>query len=301
MRVIRFTSLGKEPRLGLVQDDWIIDLTEADPSVFSSWMRALQKADEQQVSISELITKCLKKSRRRYRYSKLLNATSEDQPHLVIPLDPPEVWACGVTYLRSRVAREEETKSKGIYDEVYDASRPEIFFKGTHRSCVGPNQNVGIRFDSNWNAPEPELAFILGLRHEIIGFTVGNDMSSVDLEAENPLYLTQAKVYNNSCALGPCVLLTENSGNPDFRIRLRILREMQVAYEGESRTSRMKRNLQELREYLTRCNDVPPLTVCLTGTGIVPPEDFTLKEGDIVEIGIDEIGLLRNPVVCVGT
>ncbi len=297
MRLVRFTSPDGSPRLGLLQDDTVIDLLEADEHIFRTWQALLAKAEEERTSISKLIREYSRRVRGRYSYSKLWAAAYGQNPHLLIPIEPTEVWASGVTYVRSRRAREGETAIKGIYEKVYFSARPEIFFKGTYRCCVGPNERVGIRYDSNWNVAEPELAFILGLKREIIGFTAANDMSSRDLEAENPLYLPQAKIYNNSCALGPSVLLSDKSSNPHLGINLRILRDKQVAYEGRTRTSKMRRSFDELRAYLIRCNDVPPLTVCLTGTGIVPPEDFILEEGDVVEVDIDKIGVLRNQVV----
>ncbi len=300
MRVVRFTSHNRRARLGLVSDDGVIDLSQTEGPGLSSWHAILRRATEQRVSIWKLLLRSCKNCKATYSYSELWKSTSPEKPHRLTPDDPPEVWACGVTYLRSRKAREEESTTKGIYDKVYDADRPEIFFKGTSRCCVGPNESIGIRYDSRWNVPEPELAFVLGSRLEIIGLTAANDVSSRDLEAQNPLYLPQAKIYNGSCALGPSVLVTEDAGTPDLKISLRVVRGKRVAFEGETRTSRMKRSLEELRTYLLRCNDVPPLTVCLTGTGIVPPDDFALGEGDLVEIGIDRIGVLRNPVIKVG-
>jgi 2-dehydro-3-deoxy-D-arabinonate dehydratase len=219
------------------------------------------------------------------------------RPRLVIPIVPPEVWGAGVTYLRSREARELETKVKGIYELVYDAERPEIFFKATSSRCVGPSETAYIRSDTRWAVPEPELALVLGPKHEIAGFTIGNDLSARDIEGENPLYLPQAKIYRGSCALGPTITLRGSISDPmNIEIRMRILRIGREVFRGSINTSKMKRRLEELVEYLVRDNVIPAGTVLLTGTGIVPPDNFTLKDGDLVEIEADGIGVLKNPI-----
>jgi len=180
---------------------------------------------------------------------------------------------------------------------VYSAKRPEIFFKATAHRCVGPDDEIGIRGDSEWNVPEPELAFVLGPKREIIGFTGGNDVSSRDIEGTNPLYLPQAKIFEACCAIGPSIVTVDEVGSePKLNIRCRIYRSGEVMFEGETNTGNMRRSLEELRSYLCKYNPVPPGSVCLTGTGIVPPEDFTLKEGDLVEIEIEKIGILKNRV-----
>jgi 2-dehydro-3-deoxy-D-arabinonate dehydratase len=220
-----------------------------------------------------------------------------DKPHLLKPIVPPEIWACGVTYIRSRTARETETAAKGIYDLVYDAERPEVFFKATPHRCVGPNQPVCIRQDSKWCVPEPELAVVVGKDGRVLGFMAGNDMSARDIEGENPLYLPQAKVYEGCCSLGPVLVTPPSIGNArDLTVKMTIVREGGVAYEGQTNTSSMKRAVPELINFLMRNNPVPPGSICLTGTGIVPPDDFSLRENDLVEISIDNIGTLRNPV-----
>ena len=163
--------------------------------------------------------------------------------------------------------------------------------------ALAPGEEICIRGDSYWNVPEPELAFILGLNQEIIGFTVGNDVSSRDIEGENPLYLSQAKIYEGCCALGPSIVTVDEVGaEQKIRIECRVFRSGSLIFEGSTETSQMKRSFEELRSYLCRYNPVPPGSVCLTGTGIVPPDDFSLEEGDIVEISIEKIGTLRNPV-----
>lgn len=225
--------------------------------------------------------------------------TLDAEGPLLAPLDRQEVWAAGVTYLRSKVARMEESAGGGsFYDRVYEAERPEIFLKATPSRVVGPGGDVRIRTDSRWNVPEPELALVITPTGRLVGYTLGNDMSSRDIEGENPLYLPQAKVYEQSCALGP-VILVEEAPRPhrDFALRLTIRRGGRSVFEGETSTDRMKRQFQELIEYLMRDNLFPDGAFLLTGTGIVPPDDFTLEPGDQIEIASPEIGVLRNQVV----
>jgi 2-dehydro-3-deoxy-D-arabinonate dehydratase len=215
------------------------------------------------------------------------------------PIGTQEVWAAGVTYFRSRTARMEEAKAGGggnFYDRVYSASRPELFFKATARRVVGPGQPVRVRSDSRWSVPEPELALAINARGRIIGYTIGNDMSARDIEGENPLYLPQAKVYTESCALGPCVLLTSEALPPDTPIALQIRRGEALAFDGSTTLAAMKRSVQELADYLFRDNVFPSGCVLLTGTGVVPPDDFTLQSGDVIAITIPPIGTLENTV-----
>ncbi|HVO72345.1 MAG TPA: fumarylacetoacetate hydrolase family protein, partial [Aggregatilineaceae bacterium] len=219
-----------------------------------------------------------------------------DQPHWLAPVDEQDVWAAGVTYERSRQARQEEALDGGdIYARVYGAERPELFFKAQGRHVVGPGGAVGIRADARWSVPEPELSVVFNPALEAVGFTTGNDMSSRDIEGANPLYLPQAKVYTASCALGPGIVLA-SSDWPVVAIHLYIRRAGEPVFEGETHTARLRRPLAELAEYLGRSNRFPDGVVLLTGTGIVPPPDFTLAAGDVIEITIDGIGTLINPV-----
>jgi 2-dehydro-3-deoxy-D-arabinonate dehydratase len=215
------------------------------------------------------------------------------------PLDDHEVWAAGVTYERSKVAREQESdRAATFYDLVYTASRPEIFFKATASRVVGPGQPVRVRADTKWCVPEPELALVLNPQLDLVGFTVGNDMSARDIEGENPLYLPQAKVYDACCALGPAITLAVDMPPREaIGIRLEIDREGATIFEGETSVARMKRQFGELIGWLGRDNLFPHGAVLLTGTGLVPPDDFSLKSGDLVRITIDGIGTLTNPVV----
>ncbi len=216
---------------------------------------------------------------------------------LAAPVDRQEVWAAGVTYLRSRDARMEESTQRDVYDRVYDADRPELFLKATPSRVVGPDEAVAIRGDSTWDVPEPELALVLNRDGETVGYTVGNDVSSRSIEGENPLYLPQAKVYTACAALGPVVALAwEVEDITNLGIRLAIRRSGVVSFEEETSTSQIHRPLPELVAYLFRHNVFPHGVVLMTGTGIVPPAEFTLEDGDEVEIIIAGIGTLRNPV-----
>jgi 2-dehydro-3-deoxy-D-arabinonate dehydratase len=215
------------------------------------------------------------------------------------PIGNQEVWAAGVTYYRSRTARMEESKSAGggdFYDRVYAADRPELFFKSTPSRVSGPNQPVRIRRDSKWNVPEPELALVVNSLGQIIGYTIGNDMSSRDIEGENPLYLPQAKVYSQSCGLGPAILIRSEPLPPETEIHLEILRSHATVFHGQTKLSELKRTPQELVDYLFRDNVFPYGCFLLTGTGIVPPDEFTLAVEDEIRITIEPIGTLVNHV-----
>ena len=216
------------------------------------------------------------------------------------PIGGQEVWAAGVTYYRSRSARIEESKDAGggsFYDRVYSAERPELFFKSTAHRVAGPGGQVRIRKDAAWSVPEPELTLLINPRGEIIGYTIGNDMSSRDIEGENPLYLPQAKVYDHSCALGPCVVVSCEPLPSSTQIRLEILRSGEAEFSGSTTLAELKRDPATLVEYLFRDNSFPFGTFLMTGTGIVPPDSFTLASGDRVRISIDPIGVLENEVI----
>jgi 2-dehydro-3-deoxy-D-arabinonate dehydratase len=215
------------------------------------------------------------------------------------PIRSQEVWASGVTYLRSKTARMEEAKDAGggdFYDKVYDAERPEIFFKATPQRVVGPNGAVRIRSDSKWNVPEPELTLALNSAGRYFGFSVGNDMSSRDIEGQNPLYLPQAKTYAGSAGLGPCLVVTADLPPADTAIRLDIRRDGASVFAGDTEVSQIKRPLLSLAEFLFRDNTFPHGAWLMTGTGIVPPDSFTLAHGDEILITIEPAGTLRNTV-----
>jgi 2-dehydro-3-deoxy-D-arabinonate dehydratase len=232
-----------------------------------------------------------------------LDAEAKPRPlnavRLLAPIDAQEVWGAGVTYERSKVARQEESETGGsFYDQVYRADRPELFFKATPSRVVGPGQAIRVRSDTRWCVPEPELALVLSPDLRIVGMTVGNDVSARDIEGRNPLYLPQAKVYDACCALGPVLTLSDAMPSPkSIGIRLVIQRDGQTAFEGQTSTGRMARTFEELVSWLGRDNSFPTGAFLLTGTGIVPPDEFTLQAGDLVQITIDGIGTLSNPVI----
>ena len=222
-----------------------------------------------------------------------------EQVVLLPPIDNQEVWAAGVTYKRSQTARMEESEtSADCYDRVYQSARPEIFLKATPNRVSGPGEPVRIRADSKWDVPAPELALVMNSRLELVGFTIGNDVSSRDIEGENPLYLPQAKVYNQCCGLGPYIVLASSVADPSaLEISLSIERDGNSAFQGETSISEMARSFDDLLGWLGRENSFPNGAFLLTGTGIVPDSDFTLQDGDLVHISISGIGTLSNPVV----
>jgi 2-dehydro-3-deoxy-D-arabinonate dehydratase len=217
---------------------------------------------------------------------------------LLAPIDgETEVWAAGVTYKRSEEARKEESGTPDIYARVYSAQRPELFFKANPRRVAGPDAPISIRADSSWNVPEPELALVINASAQIVGYTIGNDMSSRSIEGENPLYLPQAKIYANCCALGPAITPAWEIADPyNLTIGLTIERDGQVYWQGETSTRELKRRFEELVSYLFLENDFPDGVMLCTGTALVPERHFTLQPGDIVQITIEQLGILRNPV-----
>lgn len=237
-----------------------------------------------------------------YLATLLRDLRSADAPRpadLLPPIDKQEVWAAGVTYFRSRTARIEESKAATgghFYDLVYNAERPELFFKAPAWRVVGSGGTVRFRGDARWNVPEPEVALIVSPRGRIVGYTIGNDMSSRDIEGENPLYLPQAKVYDGACALGPAILVAETPPAPTTRIHLEIRRGGRPVFTGSTALSEMKRDFETLVKYLYRETSFPDGCVLLTGTGIVPPDGFTLQHGDETLITVDGIGTLQNVV-----
>ncbi|MCC7010290.1 MAG: fumarylacetoacetate hydrolase family protein [Acidobacteria bacterium] len=285
MRLCRFTKGSGKVRVGLAATDrTIFDLTGAGVDRLTP----LLEADDVMAAVSDVIR-------------DTLPSVALATVHLLAPVEQQEVWAAGVTYLRSKTARMEESDfSATAYDRVYDAERPEIFFKSLPEKVVGPGDTVGIRADARWNVPEPELALVINSRGRLVGCTIGNDMSSRDIEGENLLYLPQAKVYARSCALGPWI--TIGSAEDEIRtwtIRLDITRGGQTVFSGQTSVGQIKRRFDELVGYLFRSQAFPNGAVLLTGTGVVPDESFTLAPGDRISIGIDGIGVLDNTVTVV--
>ncbi len=227
---------------------------------------------------------------------KLASAHPMEVPP-ILPLRPAEVWACGCTYEASSSFRDAEHGTReGFYAHVYREPRPEIFFKGTARVCVGPGEPIGIRSDSEFTAPEPELAVVLGSKGAIVGYTLANDVSAWDIERENPLYLPQSKVYNGCCSLGPVIVTTDELTDPyNLEISCTISRAGKTIFSGSVHTSKLNRKIETLVEYLLRSNSVPRGSVLLTGTGIIVAQDAALQPGDICTISVPEIGELSNP------
>jgi 2-dehydro-3-deoxy-D-arabinonate dehydratase len=286
MKLCRFTAAtNPDVRIGLIANaNIVLDLTDAG-------IRRMQDLIEQRDLAGELT-----------RLSQAgLPAHSLDDVRLLTPVESQEVWAAGVTYLRSKQARMEESEfSATAYDRVYDAARPEIFFKSLPDKVVSPGEAVGIRRDAGWNIPEPELALVISSSGHIVGYTIGNDMSSRDIEGENLLYLPQAKIYTASCAVGPWIVV--GPGEDDARqwsIGLEIRRGGDVVFAGDTRAGQIKRPFSELVEYLFRSQQFPNGAVLLTGAGVVPPDSFTLEARDSVRISISGIGTLENPVAVV--
>lgn len=227
------------------------------------------------------------------------NSASLLNGSILPPVGRQEIWASGVTYYSSREARIEESKDAGggdFYDRVYNAERPELFFKSTASRAVGHKQDVRIRKDSKWNVPEPELTLVITPNAKIIGYTIGNDMSSRDIEGENPLYLPQAKSYDGAAAVGPCIWLTKEPIAMDTKIKIQIVRKGNTVFEGETEVGQMKRKLTDLVSYLYREMSFPYGSLLMTGTGVVPPDSFTLDHGDVIDITVDSIGTLSNTV-----
>lgn len=283
MQLARFVGPAGDVGVGLVRGDALLTLplAEAGLATLADLLETPQPA-----SVVDALAQ---------RPTTLVPLTAAQ---LLPPIDQQEVWAAGVTYTRSRSARmEESVAAASVYDRVYAADRPELFFKASPHRTVGHGGRVRIRRDAAWNVPEPELALVLNSRLAVVGYTIGNDMSSRDIEGENPLYLPQAKVYDGACALGPWITLPlAMPPRERIGIRLRVVRRGAEAFAGETSIARMARSFEDLVGYLGRDNSFPRGAFLLTGTGIVPDKDFTLEPGDRVEIDIDGIGKLVNDV-----
>lgn len=284
MPICRFhTGDPAEARIGLLDGNHVVPFAATDGAASIRELLRLPRADMD----AEIA---------RVRTSGAAPVPAHDAI-LLAPIDAQEVWACGVTYLRSRDARMEESTEEDVYERVYQAERPELFFKATASRVTGPGQAAAIRSDSTWDVPEPEIALVINAHREIVGYTVGNDMSSRSIEGENPLYLPQAKMYTACAGLGPVIALTDEIDDPTaLGVKLTIERGGTTAFAGETSTSQMARSFEDLVTYLHRHNAFPDGAFLMTGTGIIPPSEFTLEDGDIVSIAIDSIGTLTQPV-----
>ncbi len=280
MKLVKFAHNDQE-RVGVLNED--DSVTPFDPAKVESLSQLLESA-----SPSETAQAALQEG-----------SIAASEIEILAPIDQQEVWAAGVTYKRSQTARMEESEAAAsCYDRVYASPRPELFLKATPHRVSGPGRPLRIRSDAEWNVPEPELTLVLNSKKQLVGFTVGNDMSSRDIEGDNPLYLPQAKVYDQCCGLGPCITLVDAMPERnDIGIRLAIHRDGNLVFSGETGVDQMARTFEDLIGWLGRDNSLPTGAFLLTGTGVVPDSDFTLRAGDVVEISIDGVGLLSNPVV----
>jgi 2-dehydro-3-deoxy-D-arabinonate dehydratase len=290
MNIIRYRKQDGAVQLAAVQDSGIItDLPDSD------FMALVYEARRQGITVLSYVSEAVSRT--------APSAEQLDSLELLVPIEAPEVWAAGVTYQRSREARNYEATggkmdATTFYDKVYDAVRPELFFKSTAARTVGPGGDLQLRSDSGWQVPEPELGLVLDSSGTIVGYTIGNDMSCRDIEGENPLYLPQAKMWRRSCSIGPAVRLVESVEDPyALEINCRIYRGDVPMFDGYASTGQLKRKLEELVSFLHRDNIVFDGTVLLTGTCVVPPNEFSLAHGDRIEIRISGIGTLVNPVI----
>ena len=298
IQICRLSLPDTGERLAAVAGAQLFDLTATGRAEYASleaWLKSGDQAGKERMA--QALRSLVPTLPPVAALSELAAAPDPNAAHLPALPDTQEVWAAGVTYLRSRAAREAESAQVGVYDKVYDAERPELFFKATPHRVAGPGDAVCIRSDSAWNVPEPELTVVLSPDLQVIGYTVGNDMSSRDIEGANPLYLPQAKIYSGCCSFGPFITLWDDfeRGAP-ANIELTIRRDSQVAFRGTTSVGLMKRTVPELVSFLGRHNTFPKGAFLMTGTGIVPSDDFTLRAGDQVEISIDRIGTLSNMV-----
>jgi 2-dehydro-3-deoxy-D-arabinonate dehydratase len=292
-QLVRFYHPAVGIRIGVLRDSKVHDVTDTLPSVTAFLRSTLHHVQEAIAGVEAVAAD----AEITYPITLFDNDLDSGLPCLLAPCDDQDVWAAGVTYERSRAARQEEAQDGGdVYARVYVAERPELFFKSQGRRVVGTRGPIGIRADSHWNVPEPELVLVINPAMELVGFSIGNDMSSRDIEGANPLYLPQAKVYKYACALGPGILLNPSSTWPDVHIDVRIQRDGAEVFNGTVHTSRIKRRIEELISFLGRSTEFPDGVMLFTGTGIVPPNDFTLAAGDQVSITVDFIGTLTNTV-----
>ena len=301
MRYYQFSIRG-ESHLGVeTSDDTLFDLTSANPHA-TDLFALLRAASLMGVSLDHVARQIVDRGIASTLSIEELHENSGEQTHgpkLEMPFLPPEVWAAGVTYESSMFERQAESDTPDVYGKVYVADRPEVFFKATPSRVTGPYGEVGIRSDSTWDVPEPELAFVL-FDGKVAGYTCGNDMSSSSIEGDTPLYIPQAKVYDKSCSIGPCFATLDSVGDPqDLAVRLTIQRDGDEAFNGTTSTSLMFRDCEYIADWLQRHNSVPDGTTVVTGTGVIPPMDFTLAEGDIVNVEIEAIGRLTNTVTVV--
>lgn len=294
MRLAQIAFSSGDVHAGLVEGEDVVDIAGFSND---SVLNLLRRASTVGRSLAEVLAGAPRGAR--YSLRSLENPASPDAPRLTIPIHPPEVWGCGVTYRRSAEFRDDDaqTATRGIYDQVYSSARPEIFFKATAARCVGPGEPIGLRSDSEFTAPEPELAIVLDRAGQVVGYTIANDVSAWDIERLNPLYLPQSKIFQGCCALGPTIVTPDEAGDGrGLRLVCRIYRDGLMTFEGEVRTDRINRTFEELIKYLMLDNPIPDGTVVCTGTGVIVTHENALAPGDVVEIEVERLGVLRNAV-----
>ena len=282
-----------------VKPNLLISLSHIDSNIISV-DQLLSASFLSNQTIDEIASKILDKSNDQLEVaiSEIGFTIAEDANFQILrPFDPPEIWAAGVTYKSSEMERRRESETPDLYSEVYGAARPEIFLKSTSDRCMGPLDDIGIRNDSKWDVPEAELGFVL-FNGEVCGFPCGNDVSSRSIEGENALYLPQAKIYDQSCSIGPCFVSSESINDPqNLQVSCTVIREGNQIFFGQTNTNQMARGIKDLATWLQKSNTIPNMSVVLTGTGVVPPPEFSLLENDTVRIEIQDIGILENVVV----
>ena len=299
MKLCQFYLPGKGKRVGVLVGEAVLDVTAPRAGVGS--VIELIAAAGTAARLESRVRTLARTARTRVPWASLDRAPSVRHPHLLAPLDPPEIWGAGITYRRSREYYEAHTgeggRTKGIYDFVYESERPELFFKATAARMAGPHAPIHVRADSTLTAVEPELALVIGRRGAIVGYTIGNDLSAWDIERANPLFLPQSKMYDGCFACGPVLVTAAEVGDPHaLELSCAIQRNGRTIYTGRVNTKEMRRQCPDLVAWLVRSNTCPPGTVLSTGTGILVPDEHAVADGDLVESTLERFGVLRNPV-----
>lgn len=301
MRLIQFfvPELGK--RVGIVEGEKVVDITEIAPSTLTLIEQAIAKKRSLEEEAREALEEAKSQNAQTFGFSVFQNSPAPDKPHLLLPINAAEIWGAGVTYKRSAEERDADSQTD-IYTRVYFSDRPELFFKATLHRCAPPFGEIAIRSDSEFTAVEAEVAVVIGIDNQPVAFTLCNDVSAWDIERLNPLYLPQSKIYAGCCSFGPMLVTPEQIGDPyAITVKCRVIRDGRVIFEGEANTSQLSRRYEELISFLRRDNPIPVGTVLTTGTGIMPPSEAALRDGDIVEIESPQIGKLVNRVRKLGS
>lgn len=295
MKLAQVILPSGERRVGRVEGVRVVDITNPERG-FRSTLDLIEFADARSLDLVTAAGELAASGGASWSLADLDVPPASGRAHLAIPIDPPEVWGCGVTYRKSAEFRDEETdQPKGLYDYVYSADRPEIFFKATAARCAGPNAPIGLRSDSSFTAPEPELAIVVGSQGQILAYTIADDVSAWDIERENPLYLPQSKIFAGCCSLGPTLVTPDEVADPyGLTVIGRIHRRGETIFDDRAETGRIRRRLDDLVAYLRRDNPIPAGSVVCTGTGVIVSAEHALQEGDIVEVEIPGLGTLRN-------